>query len=88
MIKAVVMDDLKNKFPEKFNESGAMDYKWFEAEIRPNHNTFIRKDVESISFSFDVANAPLTKAEAIEFLEDYLDFWGFKPENQIPKELK
>ena len=46
-----VMDDLREKFPEKFNESGAMDYKWFESEIRPNYNIFLRHDVDSISFN-------------------------------------
>ena len=45
------MDDLREKFPEKFNESGAMDSKWFEEEIRPNFNIFVRHDVDSISFN-------------------------------------
>lgn len=46
-----VMDDLREKYPEKFNESGAMDYKWFEKDIRPNFNIFLRHDVDSISFN-------------------------------------
>ena len=46
-----VMDDLREKFPEKFNESGAMDYKWFEKDIRPNFNIFLRHDVDSIAFN-------------------------------------
>lgn len=46
-----VMDDLREKFPEKFNESGSMDYRWFEREIRPNFNIFVRHDVDSISFN-------------------------------------
>jgi len=37
--KVVVMDELRAKFPEKFNESGSMDYKWFEADIRPHNIT-------------------------------------------------
>lgn len=49
--KIVVMDELREKYPEKFNESGAMDYKWFEKDIRPNHNIFVRHDVDSISFN-------------------------------------
>ncbi len=49
--KICVMDDLREKHPEKFNESGAMDYKWFETEIRPNFNIFLRHDVDSISFN-------------------------------------
>jgi len=46
-----VMDDLRKEYPEKFNESGAMDYKWFESEIRPNFNIFLRHDVDSLSFN-------------------------------------
>jgi len=46
-----VMDDLREKFPDKFNESGGMDYKWFEEDIRPNFNIFLRHDVDSISFN-------------------------------------
>lgn len=46
-----VMDDLREKFPEKFNESGSMDYKWFESEIRPNFNIYLRHDVDSLTFN-------------------------------------
>jgi len=46
-----VMDELREKYPEKFNDSGSMDYKWFESEIRPNYNIFLRHDVDSISFN-------------------------------------
>lgn len=34
-MKVVVMDELREKFPDKFNESGAMNWEWFEKEIRP-----------------------------------------------------
>jgi hypothetical protein len=47
----VVMDELREKHPEKFNESGAMDYKWFEADIRPHNFIYVRHDVGSISFT-------------------------------------
>ena len=47
----VVMDKLREMYPEKFNESGAMDYKWFESEIRPNYHIYVRHDVNSISFT-------------------------------------
>lgn len=53
----VVMDELREKFPEKFNESGAMDYKWFEKDIRPNHHVYVRHDVNSISFT--IQNGPI-----------------------------
>ena len=46
-----VMDDLREKYPDKFNESGSMDYKWFEENIRPNFNIFVRHDVDSVSFN-------------------------------------
>jgi hypothetical protein len=47
----VVMDDLREKYPEKFNESGAMDYEWFEKEIRPSNFIYVRKDKNSIAFT-------------------------------------
>ena len=47
----VVMDELREKFPDKFNESGAMDYEWFEKDIRPNYFVYVRHDVNSISFT-------------------------------------
>ena len=53
----VVMDELKEKFPEKFNESGAMDYKWFEKDIRPNNFVYVRHDVNSLSFT--IQNGPV-----------------------------
>lgn len=53
----VVMDDLREKFPEKFNESGSMDYKWFEKDIRPTNFVYVRNDVNSISFT--IQNGPI-----------------------------
>lgn len=53
----VVMDKLREKFPEKFNESGAMDYNWFEKDIRPNNFVYVRYDVNSISFT--IQNGPI-----------------------------
>lgn len=47
----IVMDELREKYPEKFNESGAMDYKWFEKEIRPHNFIYVRHDVNSLSFT-------------------------------------
>lgn len=55
--KIVVMDELREQFPEKFNESGAMDYKWFESEIRPHNFIYVRHDVNSISFT--IQNGPI-----------------------------
>ena len=49
--KLIVMDELREKYPERFNESGAMDYTWFEKEIRPHHDIFVRNDVDSLTFN-------------------------------------
>lgn len=51
------MGKLKDEFPEKFNDSGSMDYKWFEKDIRPNHFIYVRHDVNSISFT--IQNGPI-----------------------------
>jgi hypothetical protein len=53
----VIMDKLREQYPEKFNESGAMDYKWFEKEIRPNNFVYVRQDVNSIAFTLQ--NGPI-----------------------------
>lgn len=53
----VVMDELRDKYPEKFNESGAMDYKWFESEIRTTNHIYIRHDKNSLSFTLQ--NGPV-----------------------------
>ena len=55
--KVAVMDELKEKHPEMFNESGQMDYKMFEKEIRPTHPIQIRHDKNSISFT--IQNGPI-----------------------------
>jgi hypothetical protein len=53
----VVMDELREKYPERFNESGAMDYGWFEKDIRPTNFIYIRHDKNSISFT--IQNGPI-----------------------------
>lgn len=53
----VVMDDLREKFPDKFNESGAMNWEWFEKQIRPNNFIYLRKDKNSLSFTLQ--NGPI-----------------------------
>ena len=55
--KVVVMDELREKHPEKFNESGAMDYKWFEKDVRPHNFIYVRHDVNSIAFT--IQNGPV-----------------------------
>ena len=53
----VVMDTLRENYPEKFNESGAMNWQWFEKEIRPNSFIYVRNDKNSISFT--IQNGPI-----------------------------
>lgn len=53
----VVMDDLREKYPERFTETGAMDAKWFESDIRPNKFIYVRNDKNSLSFT--IQNGPV-----------------------------
>lgn len=53
----IEMDKLREKHPEKFTESGAMDYKWFEKEIRPHNFIYVRHDVNSLAFT--IQNGPI-----------------------------
>lgn len=47
----IFMDQLREKSPEQFNPSGAMNYEWFEREIRPHYHVYVRRDMNSISFT-------------------------------------
>jgi hypothetical protein len=49
--KIIVMDKLREEYPEKINESGAIDYEWFEKEIRPHNFIYVREDKNSLSFT-------------------------------------
>lgn len=53
----VVMDELREIHPDKFNESGAMDWQWFEADIRPHNFIYLRHDKNSLSFT--IQNGPI-----------------------------
>ena len=53
----VDMDALREKHPEKFNESGSMDFKWFEKDIRPHNFVYVRHDKNSLSFTLQ--NGPV-----------------------------
>jgi len=55
----VVMDELRDKYPDKFNGSGAMDYPWFEKEIRPHNFIYLRHDRNSLSFTLQ--NGPISQ---------------------------
>jgi hypothetical protein len=55
--KIIHMDDLREMFPEKFTETGAMDHKWFETEIRPHNFIYVRHDKNSLAFT--IQNGPI-----------------------------
>lgn len=58
--KIIVMDELREKHPERFTETGAMDHKWFEETIRPNAFIYVRNDKNSLSFT--IQNGPIKEA--------------------------
>lgn len=45
------MKELKLRHPDKFGESGQMDWKFFEKEIRPYNFIHYRPDKNSLSFT-------------------------------------
>jgi len=53
----VVMDELREKYPEQFTESGAMQWEWFENTIRPSNFVYVRHDKNSIAFTLQ--NGPV-----------------------------
>lgn len=55
--KVINMDELREQFPERFTETGAMDHKWFEETIRPNAFIYVRHDKNSVSFT--IQNGPI-----------------------------
>ena len=59
----VVMDKLREEHPEKFNSSGAMNWEWFESEVRPNNFVYLRLDKNSLSFT--VQNGPRPRGQLV-----------------------
>jgi hypothetical protein len=55
--KIVIMDELREKHPDRFTETGAMDHVWFETTIRPNAFIYVRHDKNSLSFTLQ--NGPI-----------------------------
>jgi len=51
--KIINMGKLREEFPEKFTSGNGdqMDYEWFEKEIRPNYNIYVRDDVDSVALT-------------------------------------
>ena len=58
--KIITMDDLREQFPERFTDTGAMDHKWFEETIRPNAFIYVRHDKNSLAFT--IQNGPIKEA--------------------------
>ena len=54
------MDDLREQFPERFTDTGAMDHNWFEETIRPNAFIYVRHDKNSLAFT--IQNGPIKEA--------------------------
>lgn len=63
------MNVLKEQYPDKFEESGAMDWKWFEAEIRPNRFIYYRPDKHSISFTMQSQDGKVNGCSISAILE-------------------
>jgi len=55
--KVIIMDELREQFPERFTETGAMDHKWFEETILPHAFIYVRHDKNSVSFT--IQNGPI-----------------------------
>lgn len=55
--KVIVMDELREQFPERFTPTGAMDHVWFERDIRPNAFIYVRNDKNSLAFTLQ--NGPI-----------------------------
>lgn len=55
--KIIIMDELRELFPERFTDTGAMDHAWFEETIRPNHFIYVRHDKNSLAFT--IQNGPI-----------------------------
>ncbi len=55
--KIVIMDDLREMFPERFGPTGAMDHEWFEKIIRPANFIYVRHDKNSLAFT--IQNGPI-----------------------------
>jgi len=81
----IVMDELREKYPYKFNESGSMDYKWFEAEIRPTNFIYVRHDVNSISFT--IQSCPIKDVKIKSMEQDFMYYLAQinSPENGAPE---
>lgn len=57
--KIIIMDELREQYPERFTETGAMDHVWFETTIRPHNFIYVRHDKNSLSFTLQ--NGPINE---------------------------
>ena len=64
--KVINMAKIAKEYPQHFEESGQMNWKWFEKEIRPNHSIYYRPDKKSLTFNF--GEGGVTVDAAVELL--------------------
>ena len=55
--KVVCLDTLRDEYPDKYDESGEIDWKWFESEIMQNSIIYLSHDKNTISFTLQ--NGPI-----------------------------
>ena len=65
--RIINMAKIAEEYPEQFEESGQMNWKWFEKEIRPYHSIYYRPDKKSLTFNF--GQNGLTVKTAIKLLK-------------------
>lgn len=58
--EVVDMDAIKDSHPHMFEENGAMKWKIFEKEIRPNKYVYVRHEKNSLTFN--IQNGPIKEA--------------------------
>ena len=63
--KVANMDEIAKNNPEFYEESGQMNWKWFEANIRPTHFVMVRPDVNSITFTLESETVKGCKIETM-----------------------
>lgn len=63
--KVANMSELAEIHPEFYEESGQMNWKWFESNIRPTHFVMVRPDVNSITFTLESETVKGCKLETM-----------------------
>lgn len=69
-LKIINMDRVREKHPECVEESGQMNWKYFEENIRDNYDVYVRP--EKCSVTFNMSSAERFNGQFREFL-NFLD---------------